>query len=64
MSTPQQILDRKKLEVSIAGMKAAKAELELKILEREQEIQRLREHHEIQVRSIAQAESALQKIGD
>ena len=43
-------LERKRTEVELLRVQSAKAELEFKIMEREEDILRIREHIEVQIK--------------
>jgi len=53
-------LDRAKKELELAKVKCAKQEMEFKILEREQDILRLKEHTKIQQDRIEQLQGELE----
>lgn len=54
-------LEKKKLEKELYQVKGARLELEYKIMEREQEIQRLRDHVVIQLEKEKDLESQFNK---
>lgn len=56
-----QALEKKKLELEIIKLQAARAELEYKIMEREEDIQRIRDHITLNEEKIAEIK---ERLGD
>ena len=56
------LIEEKRIHLRISKAKAAKDELELQIMEREVEIQRIRDHLVLQDKVIAEANKELESI--
>jgi len=55
-------IERLRLEMVVSRARSAKAEIVLKIAEREEDIERMRKHLDAQDAEIAKAESAMAKL--
>lgn len=53
-------LERKKIELELMKLEAARAELEYKVLEREEDIKRIHEHIAIQNEKIKETQAKLE----